>query len=326
LSNFGSLDISRSLSSLDFSLLSHLKSGISSGLSFKSSLLLLSNHSLGRCISFLLLKLKFKVHFVHSGSLISLLGKSSVGSISLSNCLLSSQSVSFFCSSNGISLDFSSVGNLLRSSSVGLSLSESSFFGSLSSSGGSLSCSFSGLGISFDLGKSYGFNSLSLSSFSSKLLLSDLSESNLLSVDSLGSLQSIVVNVMGSLGVTEALLLESWGKVMGIESVFVTVGSLFGMLKLEFSRLINLSESKFLSIIRCLLSKDTDSIAIAFIAIGSAPEDFLWWLFFTEALSIKGINLSSPLVFFLVATHLLSNMLGVEEESRSLLPSIGLSR
>ena len=90
LSNFSGLDISSNLSSLDLGLLSSLKSGISSSLSFESSLRLLSNHFLGLSISLLLGKLEFKIHLIKSRCLRSFFSESSISCFSLSNSLSSS--------------------------------------------------------------------------------------------------------------------------------------------------------------------------------------------------------------------------------------------
>jgi hypothetical protein len=225
-----------------------------------------------------------------------------------------------------ISFSFSSRGNLLSSSSLGLSLGESSIFSSLSSlCSGSISSKGS-LGISLDLSKLLLCLSLDFQGFSLESLLFSLCKSNLLSIDSLGSLSIVVVMLVHLFGVTEALLLNSWKEIVGIEVVGVAANATVRFVELEVSGLECLFEGSWLSVIRGHSGVDSNTIAGTVLTLSTAHVSLFWWFFFTEVLLIEGVNLHSPCVSKWFTSVLFIYVSRVGKESRSLLPSNCLCR
>jgi len=149
-----------------------------------------------------------------------------------------------------ICFSFSSRGNLLSSSSLSLSLGESSILSSLSGLSSSSIGSKGSLGISLDLSKFLLCLSLDFQGFSLESFFLDLGKSDHLSVLSLSSLSVVVVMSMHVFGVTEALLLDSWKEIVGIEVVGVTANGTVRFVELEVSSFECLFEGSWLSIIR----------------------------------------------------------------------------
>lgn len=123
-----------------------------------------------------------------------------------------------------------------------------------------------------------------------------------------------MVDVVDTHGITETLFLDSFRKTTSVELIHIALGTMCS-LELEVSTLEYLFEWKFCTVVSSLPGKNVDTLALTLLAVVTALVDLLWWLFFTEALMIEGIQLHSPFVSETIASDLFSDVLMAHEES-----------